>query len=161
MYTLTIGFDDVDGGSTTLYSPIYDLSDYSTFMVSYWRWYTNNVGDNPGNDLWKVEISNNAGINWHSLEETNQTDNFWKNFQFTIDSNLFDIADQIQFRFIAEDIQYPGDSGSGGSIVEAALDDFSILVFEDNSDDVLGDINFDSEADILDIVLLVNFILDR
>ena len=34
---------------------------------------TNNVGDNPGNDLWKVEMSNDGGINWLSLEETNQT----------------------------------------------------------------------------------------
>ena len=155
-----VGFDDVDGGSTTLYSPLYNLSEHSTFIVSYWRWYTNNVGDNPGNDLWKVEISNDAGINWLSLEETNQTDNFWKNLQFTITSELFDISNQMQFRFIAEDIQYPGDGGSGGSIVEAAIDDFSILVFNEN-DNILGDINFDLATDVLDIVLLVNFILDN
>ena len=155
----SVGFDDVDAGSTILYSPIYDLSDYSTFIVSYWRWYTNNVGDNPGNDLWKVEISNNGGNSWSSLEVTSQTDNFWKNIQLVMNSDLFDFTDQMQFRFIAEDIQYPGDSGSGGSIVEAALDDFSILVFE-QSNTIPGDINYDLAVDVLDVVLIVNFILD-
>ena len=156
----SVGFDDVDGGGTILYSPVYDLSDYSTFIVSYWRWYTNNVGDNPGNDVWKVQISNNGGINWTSLEETSLTENFWKKFQFIINSDSFDSTEQIQFRFIAEDLQYPGDSGTGGSIVEAALDDFSIFVFEDG-ETVLGDINDDLEVDILDVVLIVNFILNN
>ena len=45
------GFDDVDGGQTTLFSPIFNLEDYNEVLVSYWYWYTNNVGDNAGNDL--------------------------------------------------------------------------------------------------------------
>ena len=117
------------------------------------------MGDNPGNDFWKVEVSNNEGATWSSLEVTNQTDNFWKNVQFVMNSDSFEFTNQMQFRFIAEDIQYPEDSGTGGSIVEAALDDFSILVFEENGT-MLGDINYDLAVDILDVVLLVNFILD-
>ena len=51
------GFDDVDGGKTTLISPQFDLSDYSTAAISYWRWYSNSAagGANPGNDVWRVD----------------------------------------------------------------------------------------------------------
>ena len=44
-----------------------------------------------------------------------------------------ELTDQVQLRFIAEDITNPGDSGSGGSIIEAALDDFTISIFEDEA----------------------------
>ena len=63
----------------------------------------------------------------------------------------------MKFRFIAEDIYYDGDNGSGGSIVEAAVDDFKILVFNDA---ISGDANYDGELNILDIVLIVNMILE-
>ena len=46
-----------------------------------------------------------------------------------------DLTDQIQLRFVAEDTTNPGDSGSGGSIIEAALDDFTISIFE-NEDSI-------------------------
>ena len=62
------GQSDVDGGKTTLFSPVYDLSDYSGAIVSYWNWYTNNQGNNPGNDLWKVDISSDSGNSWINLE---------------------------------------------------------------------------------------------
>ena len=40
------GFDDVDGGNTTLYSPEFNLSGLDEVILTYWRWYTNNIGDN-------------------------------------------------------------------------------------------------------------------
>ena len=64
----SVGFDDVDGGKTTLLSPFFDLSDETEALVTYWRWYTNNVGDNPGTDRWIVEISSNNGLDWEVLE---------------------------------------------------------------------------------------------
>ena len=55
-----VGADDVDGGETTLFSPVFDLSNSEDVLLTYWRWYTNNVGDNPSTDYWNVEISNNS-----------------------------------------------------------------------------------------------------
>ena len=31
------GFDDVDGGKTTLLSPIFDLSEYENIVITLWR----------------------------------------------------------------------------------------------------------------------------
>ena len=63
---------------------------------------------------------------------------------------------QIKFRFIAEDIYYDGDDGSGGSIIEAGLDDFKILVFNDG---LSGDANYDGQLNVQDVVIIINMIL--
>ena len=149
---------DVDGGSTTLFSPIYDLSMYNQALVSYWKWYTNNLGNNPGTDYWKVDVSNDEGLSWISLENTNLSNNFWQFEQFLI-SDYVTLTDKMQFRFIAEDIFNNGDVGSGGSLVEAALDDFRISIFENNNECNLGDINQDALVNVVDVVLLVNIII--
>ena len=152
------GFGDVDGGKTTLLSPVYDLSEYSTAAVSYWRWYVNSAagGANPGNDLWRVDVSNNGGNSWYSLEETSQNSNAWTRHQFVLNDETISLSNQMKFRFIAEDIYYDGDNGSGGSIIEAAVDDFKILVFNDN---LSGDTNYDGELNVQDVVIIINMIL--
>ena len=112
---------------------------------------------NSGNDIWRVDVSNNAGASWLSLEETNDNANYWLNQQFVINDTLLELSNQMQFRFIAEDIFYEGDNGSGGSIIEAAVDDFQILVFNNS---LLGDSNYDGQLNVLDVVILVNMVLD-
>ena len=149
---------DVDGGETTLFSPVFDLSMYEQALVSYWKWYTNNLGNNPGTDYWKVDVSNDEGLSWTSLENTNLSNNFWKFKQFLI-SDYVTLTDKMQFRFIAEDVFNDGDVGSGGSLVEAALDDFRISIFENDNQCTLGDINQDALVNVVDIVLLVNIII--
>jgi len=149
---------DVDGGTTTLFSPLYNLSQYDSAIVSYWYWYTNNQGNNPGTDLWVVDISGDGGNTWTNLVSTSQSNNDWQLQQFLINDYLQELTNQIQFRFIAQDIFNNGDQGSGGSLVEAALDDFSIDVFL--SDDCSqGDLNEDNLINVQDIVLLVNIVL--
>ena len=152
------GYDDVDGGKTTLLSPIYDLSEYSTAAVSYWRWYVNSTagGANPGGDIWRVDASNDGGNSWYSLEETDDNANYWSRYQFILNDDTLPLSNQMQFRFIAEDIFHDGDNGSGGSIIEAAVDDFKILVFDDA---ILGDANYDGELNVLDVVIIVSMIL--
>ena len=81
------GETDVDGGKTTLYSPIYDLSMHDIVLVSYWKWYTNNLGNNPGTDYWMVDISNNGGNSWVSLENTTESNNYW--VQKWIEKDMF------------------------------------------------------------------------
>ena len=65
----------------------------------------------------------------------------------------------MQFRFIADDIFNDGDVGSGGSLVEAAIDDFRISIFENTNQCVLGDLNNDSFINVTDIVLMVNLVV--
>ena len=150
---------DVDGGKTTLFSPIYDLSNYNDAVVSYWKWFTNNLGNNPGTDHWKVDISNDGGITWNNIEYSNDSNNSWVLKQFLLSDYIGQLTNQIQFKFIAEDIYNEGDQGSGGSLVEAAVDDFSIHAFATDDECELGDLNQDNSINVLDIVFLVNIIL--
>ena len=105
------GFGDVDGGKTTLITPNYNLSDYSTAVISYWRWFVNNAagGANPGNDVWRVDMSNDGGLSWTSLELTDQNSNQWTRHQFILNSNDVELTNLMRFRFIAEDIFNDGD----------------------------------------------------
>ncbi|MBI64892.1 MAG: hypothetical protein CMG64_01170 [Candidatus Marinimicrobia bacterium] len=150
------GFDDVDGGKTTLYSPEFNINELDEVIVTYWRWYTNNIGDNGNNDKWIVSITNN-GINWVDLENTTSSNTSWEKKRFIL-SDYINLESTIQLRFIAEDIFYNGDDGSGGSLVEAAIDNFSIQYISENSN-ILGDLNNDNEVNVSDVVLLVNMIL--
>ena len=53
---------------------------------------------------------------------------------------------------------YSGDDGSGGSLVEAAIDNFTIEYIAGNTG-ISGDVNNDNNVDVLDVVLVVNMIL--
>ena len=81
----------------------------------------------------------------------------WWLYRFILDDYI-DLTSDVIFKFVAEDIFNTGDAGSGGSLVEAAVDDFTIEYVSDGSL-LFGDINFDESVDVLDIVLLVSMIL--
>ena len=149
------GFDDVDNGKTTLYSPIFDLSNFDEIVLSYSRWYTNDVGDNGDSDKWDVSISNNGGLSWSTLEYVSSSLTEFSKQTFLL-SDIIDLTSEIVFKFVAEDIFYDGDEGSGGSLVEAAIDDFKLEYISEN---VLGDLNGDLEVNVLDVVVLINMIL--
>ncbi|MFH1679111.1 MAG: hypothetical protein ABIH26_00535, partial [Candidatus Eisenbacteria bacterium] len=110
------GSYDVDNGKTTLLSPVFDLSGYSSAFVSYYRWYTNNTGSNPDSDYWVVEVTDDGWSTWSTLENTTVSDRSWAQKQFDLGA-VVSLNDQVQLRFIASD------EGSG-SIVEAGVDDF-------------------------------------
>ena len=112
------GYNDVDGGATTLFSPTWDLSAHAAVNVSYWRWYTNDAGSNPGDDNWVVQATGDDGDNWIDIERTTTSNAAWQQVSFDV-ADFFSDADQLRLRFVAED-------GGGGSIVEAAMDDLRI-----------------------------------
>jgi hypothetical protein len=112
------GSYDVDGGKTTLYSPVFDLSSYSGASVTYYRWYSNDTGSNPSTDYWTVSVTDDNGATWVNLEYTNVSARAWTQKAFDIGAYV-DLTDQVRFRFVARD-------DGGGSIVEAGVDDFSI-----------------------------------
>jgi hypothetical protein len=109
---------DVDGGTTTLTSPVFDLARVVHPRVTYWRWYTNNLGSNPNLDYWIAQVSPDGGATWVDLERTTASANSWQPRSFLIEDFLAP-SSQTAFRFVA------GDTGAG-SLVEAALDDFEI-----------------------------------
>ncbi|MFM7054992.1 MAG: T9SS type A sorting domain-containing protein [Bacteroidota bacterium] len=112
--TAGAGENDVDGGKTTLLSPVYDLSNYTNPAFSYYRWYTNDQGATPGTDFWQVAITND-GVNYVDVENINVADHSWRRFAFRVQDYVSPTS-TVSLRFIAED-------ANAGSLIEAGVDD--------------------------------------
>ena len=110
------GYNDVDSGKTTLFSPVYDMTGAESLTFGYWKWYSNDQGSDPGNDYWDVDLANDG--DWAVLEHDNVSTNAWveKNYDFF---DHFGTPGMVQLRFVASD------EGSG-SLVEGGVDDFFI-----------------------------------
>jgi len=110
------GNSDVDGGTTYLNSPVFDLSGGNA-EITYARWYSNDWGDAPYTDTMRVYISNNGGADWSPVETVGPVDQAsggWYIFSFMA-ANIVPLTDQMKLRFEVSDL-------GAGSIVEAALD---------------------------------------
>ena len=110
--------DDVDGGETTLISPEFDLTGYSDPIISYYRWFSNNSGSNPGTDPWIVYISNDGGTTWVEIENTRAWDASWRRAVHRV-SDYVTPNSTVSVRFVASDFD-------PGAVVEAAIDDLEI-----------------------------------
>lgn len=126
------GEADIDGGITTLVTPVLSPPiGTNEAWVSYWRWYSNSLGATD-DDVLEVEIATEGGP-WISVETLDASTDGWEFSELPI--GLFvDPAEPFQLRIIA------ADTGSG-SIVEAAIDDFSVtwVICDDCDDDGVAD----------------------
>ncbi len=118
-----VGENDVDGGTTTLVSPPFDLAGADESEVGYWRWFSNNAGGNPGEDVLRIDISNDNGSNWTTVETVGPTgaaaSGGWRFHMFRV-ADVVTPTSAMRLRFVASDL-------GGGSIVEAGVDDLVIV----------------------------------
>lgn len=149
------GANDIDGGQTTLTSPMYDLSGYNAgdLTFSYWRWYSNSAGASPNADVFVIDISDDGGATWTNLEtvgpDGGQVNGGW--FQNVFDpADFVSLTDSVMLRFIASD---EGD----GSLVEAAIDGLRVdaETCVDGSPDCPGDVNGSLSVDLADLNLVL------
>lgn len=142
-----LGANDVDGGSTTLTSPILDaIALGEDAELVYWRWYSNDQGASPNADSMLVQISNDIGNSWTTLEEVTENANAWVEQRFRI-TDFVEPTDMIRVRFIASDL---GD----GSIVEAGVDDLRIESIGCASNP--ADLNGDGELNFFDVSVFLS-----
>lgn len=114
-----LGTYDVDGGATSLTSPRLDaVNGQGEAEVSFALWYSNDQGASPGQDVFRVLISNDDGATWSLLDSIGTSTNAWVEVAYRV-ADAVTPTDQVRLRFVAEDA---GD----GSIVEAAVDDLRV-----------------------------------
>jgi len=121
----TDGDSDVDDGTTYLTSPVFDLSSYDEAMISYARWFSNDFGSNPYEDVLEVWITDDAGATWEPVEvvgPTEQAAGGWYVNTFYV-SVYAELTDQMQLRFDASDL-------INGSVVEAAIDAVTVTGYD-------------------------------
>ena len=146
------GNSDVDDGFTTLTSPILDatVEPGQAAVLSYFRWFDNGGEGDP----MVVEISNDNGMNWTTVEDFSDNNNSSGGWMLA----MIDIAEfttptnQMRVRFTVSD------TGSA-SVVEAGVDDVRIQAVDCNSV-LLGDINMDGEVNLLDVQGFVDLLIN-
>ncbi len=131
---------DVDGGCTTLTTPVFDLAEVDRALVKYWRWYCE-AGASLDDDF-VVEVSNDNGTSWVELERLAGKANSWNLVSTelnTLENGTFELTNEVVFRFLACDLNEEG-------LVEAAIDDFSIESFTSSAlslvEDTPGPVQF-------------------
>ena len=147
-----VGANDVDGGTTTLTSPRFSAlpplyTRVSSTVLSYARWYRNNVGANANANSMPVLISNDDGATWTTLEDVNENAGAWVTKAFVLEGVIAP-TDRMRLRFLARDL-------GPGAIVEAGVDDVSVNIAGCPPD---LDLNQDGNADQGDIDYLIGVI---
>jgi hypothetical protein len=150
------GNTDVDGGSTSLRSPILDASQ-GTAILSYYRWYSNVAGSAPNEDIFEVDVSDDGGATWSNLETIGPagagTHGGWVYVERDLaDLPGFMLTDQLQVRFTASDL-------GSGSVVEAGVDGVRLISRDcvDVAIPCVADVASpaDGEVGILDLLALL------
>jgi hypothetical protein len=113
---------DVDDGKTTLTTPLLNATNMTSPRISYWLWYSNDVGPvSPHTNVLTVDVSNNNGVSWIPVKTYGptgeRTHGHWFEDGFLI-SDYVPPTNNMLVRFIASDVT--------GAIVEAAIDDFRL-----------------------------------
>jgi Zn-dependent metalloprotease len=158
----SLGENDVDGGATTLFSPVFDMATgvdpASTFSIKYWRWYSTGTGAAPYADTFIIEISSDltTWVNVETVGPANGPDTNGGWIQHSFDPSLLvPLTTTIQMRFIASDLD-------AGSLVEAGIDDFVVVaqICNQGPSFLRGDPNGDGGIDISDVVSILSFLFD-
>jgi len=148
------GNSDVDGGATALISPTLDVS-AGDATIHFACWYSTICGGDPLNDLFIISMSNDNGQSWVDVDTIGPVENAsggWKEYSLHVADFVTPTA-EVKVRFTASDLW-------DGSVVEAAIDAFSVSTFECSLCDCADfcDLNQDGGINPTDVVYLVNYV---
>jgi choice-of-anchor B domain-containing protein len=121
-----LGEADVDGGTSSLRSPLLDASALVDPHLSYWRWYSNATGVAAGTDTMSVHVSSDGGSTWVLAKTIGPTGPDTLGGWIRDDIRLADFvvpSSTLRVRFLVSDL-------GSGSIVEAAIDDLRLVEYD-------------------------------
>jgi hypothetical protein len=113
-----VGNSDVDGGRTTVLSPVFDGLGLGDLTLTYQRWFSNRA-PTPGSDEFRADVSSDGGVTWTNLETLDVGVEAWSLVSVDLGS-VVDLSSTMRLRFVAEDL-------GENQYVEAAVDDVQIL----------------------------------
>ncbi len=111
---------DVDGGPTSLVTPVIDASDLGAARVGFQRWLSNNAGFVSGGRLLSQVTADN-GSNWTTLEDRQVNANAWTRVDFNVGS-FVPLSAQMKLRFRAEP-----SAPYNLTVLEAGVDDLELV----------------------------------
>jgi len=112
------GTSDVDDGKTTLLSPVFDGTGLGNLTLTYQRWFSNRAPV-QSDDQFRADVSTDGGASWTNLETIDLGYDAWALATIEL-VPLVTLTDQMQIRFVAEDL-------GSNTYVEAGIDDVAIL----------------------------------
>jgi choice-of-anchor B domain-containing protein len=114
-----VGFDDVDDGDVSLFSPWMDLSDWTNVTVSFDYWFFNAGGAAEPDDSLSITLRT-PDEHFH-VQTITTSKSEWIPFSFHFDSLQAMRSDSVQLSFVASDY-----TEGSGHIVEAGIDAFEV-----------------------------------
>jgi C1A family cysteine protease len=144
---------DVDGGSTTLTSPVGDVPADTLITFAWWLNDSSSLPIGP-EDWLKVEVATDpGGTNWQTLRTYSAAMEAWRLDVIDVGSEVGPSA-TMRIRFVAAD--NPPDSQ-----VQAAIDAFDVSRIVCDDTRCIGDLNGDGVRDLSDLgILLASYELD-
>lgn len=116
---ITASDDDVDGGSTLLTSPIFDLSAYINPTLQYSRWFYNGGGSGSPNDSLKILLTNGlTTVVMETVTASTALNSTWVQKSFLVSSSITPTANMKVIVRTAD--------ATPGHVVEAGFDKFYI-----------------------------------
>ena len=142
---------DVDNGTTTLTSPVYDISDGGEVTFKYW--FADIASGGINGDEWAVDVSTDGGSNWSRIRTVTTTAAIWRTDTIFVGDEVA-ATDQMRFRFSANDV-------GTQNVIEAGLDDLRIT--RAFCEDVVcpADLTGDGVLDLADVQAFISAFVNQ
>ena len=145
-----LGAHDVDDGRTSLVSPPLDPAGSLAAELAYSRWFSNNTGAAPDEDVLLVQASDDDGATWVTVEAVGPTGaeatGGWRSASVRLDHAVA-LTNSLRVRFLAEDAGL-------GSVVEAAVDSVRVRTLDCDGPWMAGDFDADGSVGVGDFFIL-------
>jgi len=133
---------DVDNGTTTLTSPVYDIEGGGEFSFDYW--FADIPTGEVNGDEWAVDASTDGGGSWVRVRTITTAAQVWRSDTIVVGDEIA-ATSTMRFRFSASDI-------GTQNVIEAGLDNVRITRFVcDGSTMCQVDLNDDGSLNFLDV----------